>query len=76
MLVRIFIWLERYLRRGEIFLCIFWYLGRNILGIISSCVLCHIFKLYLWLEEVLTLCTPNFILFSVSLSVLFEIYLN
>lgn len=67
-------WLERYLRGGKIFLCIclsildetFYELFHPVFfATLSNCI-------FLWLEEVLTLCTPNFILFSV----LFEIYLN
>ena len=46
---------------------------------ISSCIFHPVFLatflncIFLWSEEVLTPCTLNFILFSISLSVLFEI---
>lgn len=61
--------LERYLARGETFLCIFqypfnvflciFYVFSIILSIISSCVLCHIFKLYFPLARRSFKCRKN-----------------
>lgn len=58
---------ERYLARGETFFCIFQYLLNVllcifyvfILRIISSCVLCHIFKLYFPLARRSFKCRKN-----------------